>query len=143
MAKMVLNNPTITLNSIDISDNFESAEVTAADGTVTITAFGDTYEQRLRKLIRNWSARLNFLQDYSTAEVFGTLNTIFSSTLSSGHTLTIRPSTAIRGAGNPDLTGLVAVDGDWGLLGGSVGEANKGSVALNGMGTLSILTSSS
>jgi len=143
MAKMVLSNPSLTLDGIAVATNCDAVELVAADGTVVITAFGDTYEQRLRKQIRNWSVRLNYFTEYSAgSNLYLALKNMFEGSTTAGLQLVLRPTTAIRSGGNPDFSGAVAFEGDWGLLNGAVGEANKGTVTLVGLGTLTVNTAS-
>ncbi len=149
MPKRIFEQTPITLNGFDIACDVEGAELMIGRvPVVKVTGLCDTYDQFLSPNIRTWGFRINYFVNYDSSSSGGggiitALKTVFDSTASSGVALTIRASTAIRSASNPEWTGYVGIDGEFGVHAGSVAEAEKSSVTLKGMGNLSIFTSSS
>lgn len=152
MSKRLFEQAPFTLNGFDISCDVEGGELMLGRREAQmVTGLCSTYEEFLMPNIRRWGVKLNYFVNYDASSsgssiVAGSiiaLKSVFDSTSSTGVTLTVRASTAARGPSNPEWTGLVGIDGDFGVLVGSVGQASKSSVNLKGMGTLSWLTSSS
>lgn len=151
MPKRIFEQTPVTLNSFDVACDIEKLELmTGRVPVVPVTGLCDTYEQNLSPNIRRWGVRIDYFINYDTSStssssggIIVALKSVFDSTASSGVPLVIRASTGIRSASNPEWSGYVAIDGDYAQHAGSVAEAEKGSVTLKGMGTLSFLTSSS
>lgn len=151
MPKRIFEQSPVTLNGFDVACDVESLELMVGRRSPTeVTGLCDTYEQFLSPNIRKWGARINYFVNYdssstssSSGGIYIALKSVFDSTVSSGVSLVIRASTAIRSVSNPEWSGLVGMDGDFQVHAGAVAEAEKGSVTLKGMGTLSFYTSSS
>lgn len=151
MPKRIFEQTPITLNAFDVACDIESAELMIGRvPAVKVTGLCDTYDQFLSPNIRTWGCRLNYFINFdssststSSGGIIVALKSVFDSTASSGVPLVIRASTGIRSASNPEWSGYVAIDGEFAVHAGSVAEAEKGSVNLKGMGTLSFFTSSS
>lgn len=149
MPKRIFEQSPVTLNGHLVSCDIESLELmTGRREAVDVTGLCDTYDQFLTPNIRRWAVRLNYFVNYdasssSATGIITALKGIFDSTASSGVTLTVRATTADRGATNPEWTGLVGIDGDFMPHAGAVAEAAKGSVTLKGMGNLTWYTCSS
>lgn len=151
MPKRIFEQSPVTLNTYDVSCDIESAEMMVGRReSVPITGLCDTYEQFLSPNIRRWGVRLNYFVNFDTSSTTATtagiitaLKTLYDSTVSSGLALVIRASTGVRGPANPEWSGLVQIDGDYAVHAGAIAEAEKGSVTLKGMGTLSYFTCSS
>lgn len=148
MPKHIFDQPVITLNSYDIGTYVDSAEVLIGRRpTVEVTGLADSYEQHLTPNLRRWSVRLNYFQAYdatssggSIGGIYNALKTVYDSTSNNGVSFVLRPSSSTRSATNPDWSGNVGIDGDFALAAGAVAEANKGSISLKGLGTLSFIT---
>lgn len=151
MPKRIFEQSPVTLNGFDVACDVESAELMIGRReAVNVTGLCDTYEQFLTPNIRRWGVRLNYFVNFdssstssSSGGIYIALKSVFDSTASSGVPLVIRASTGSRSATNPEWSGYVAIDGDFAVHAGAIAEAEKGNVALKGMGTLSFLTSSS
>lgn len=149
MPKRLFEQASITLNSIDISADVNALDLMVGRrGAVDMTGLSDTYDQYLVPNLRRWAVKLDYFNNFdgTSATPVGintVLRGVFNSSQSSGVTLTIRSTTAIRAITNPEWTGQVQIDGDFNAMAGGVAEADKGSVSLKGLGTLSWLTSSS
>ncbi len=152
MSKRIFEQCPVTLNGYDISCDVEGGELMLGRReAVQVTGLCSTYEENLMPNIRRWGCKLNYFINYDASSSAGSLvagsvtalKTVFDSTSSTGVLLTIRATTGNQGPTNPQWSGLVGIDGDFGVLVGSVGQASKSSVSLKGMGVLSYLTSSS
>jgi hypothetical protein len=136
----------ITLNGVDVTQDVNQAELLIGRRSpVDVTGLADSYEQFIAPNIRRWGVKLNYFQNFSSSGIYQTLKTMLqSSSGSTGFAFLLRTySTEARSSSNPEWTGSVGIDGDFQLVAGSEGEANKGSVSLKGMSTLTFLTSSS
>lgn len=141
MSKHVLKDATVYVgnSSVDLSDHVESVEFSLGQGNVAVTAMQDDYEQYLPTKIKRWSVRLGFYQDYDSSNVYAVLKAAL--TTDASFPMFIKPTTADVSATNPGFTGNVVFDGDFNILGGTVGDAQKTSVTLKGAGDLSYITS--
>lgn len=152
MPKRIFEQSPITINGIEVSCDVESAELLLGRReAVNMTGLCDTWEQFGSPNIKRWGVRLNYFTNFdatstgsaTTAGIYYALLSVLNSTLSSGVSFLQRSSTAARSVTNPEWSGLVQIDGDFGAFGGAIAEAAKGSVTLKGMGTLTFITSSS
>lgn len=151
MPKGLFQQAPVTLNGYDISCDVEGGNLMVGKReAVTLTGLCTSYEEFASPNLRRWGVRLNLFTNFDASSsgssiVAGSmvaLKSVFDSTASSGVSLTIRNTTEVRSATNPEWTGLVGIDGDFDVWAGTVGEASKTSVALKGLGTMSWLTSS-
>jgi hypothetical protein len=149
MAKRLFDQCSVTLNAIDVSADVHAAEVvTGRRAPVDVTGLSDTYDSFLVPNLRRWAVRLDYFTNFAgTSEtptgISTVLQQVFASTATTGVTLTIRSTTNNRSINNPEWTGQVQIDGEFQQTAGGVAEADKGSVSLKGLGTLSRYTSSS
>jgi hypothetical protein len=149
MAKRLFEQAQITLNAYDVSADVHGAELMAGRrAPVEVTGLSDTYDQFLVPNLRRWGCRLSYFNNFAgTSEtptgINSVLKSVFNSTATTGVTLTFRATTAARSVNNPEWQGQVQIDGDYQLTAGDVAEADRGTVALKGLGTLSFFTSSS
>lgn len=148
MAKRLFEQCSVTLNSMDISADVNSASImTGRRAPVDVTGLSDTYDQFLVPNLRNWGVSLNYFTNFAATSdtppgISSVLQSVFLSTNTTGVTLTIRSTTNIRSVSNPEWTGQVQLDGSFQQTAGGVAEADKGTVNLKGLGALSRLTSS-
>lgn len=149
MAKRLFEQPSVTLNTYDISGDVYSAEVLLGRrAPVDVTGLSDTYDQFLVPNLRRWSVRMNYFNNFDGTSVSPTgvatvLRGIYNSTNTTGVTLTIRATSNARSVTNPEWSGQVQLDGDFQGTAGGVAEADKGSVTLKGLSTLTYAACSS
>ena len=149
MPKRLFEQASVTLNGYDISADVSGAELMAGRrNPVDVTGLSDTYDQFLVPNLRRWGCRLPFFNNFDGTSVSPTgINTVLHSVLNSSQTsgvaFVLRATTAARSVANPEWSGQVQLDGDFAVTAGNVAEADKGQVALKGLGTLSWFTSSS
>jgi hypothetical protein len=138
MAETVIKGTLVKLST-------ESSTGTGGWSTDVITGFTLTYEAELldktvmqssfRKRVaglKNWSASIELLQDYTDANISEKL---FNMIGSSGLYITVRPTSGSVAAGNPRFHGNVCLESYTPLAGG-VGELAAASVTLQGNGSL-------
>jgi hypothetical protein len=135
MAKFVLTNPEITVNSVDLSSHIGSVTVSESYAEVATTAFGDTAVTRIAGL-GDHSVSLDFHEDFASSQVFGTIADLVGSTT----TVTVKPVNETTSATNPSFSMTVLVT-EWPLLNGSVGELASASVTWPVSGSITTATS--
>jgi hypothetical protein len=149
MAKRLFEQCSVTLNSVDVSADVYKAEIfTGRRAPVDMTGLSDTWDQGLVPNLRRWGVKLEYFTNFAgTSETPTGISTVLQqvlvSTATTGVTLTIRSTTAVRSVNNPEWQGQVQIDGDFQQTAGGVAEADKGSVGLKGLAALSRFTSSS
>jgi hypothetical protein len=126
MARIVLTNAYITINSVNLSDHIKSVTLTTSDDIVETTAFGSTARTRVAGLADN-SVALEFDQDYAASSVEATINAAGSSLVGTVTTIVVKPNGATTAADNPAYT-FSALISEWTPLNGAVGELASASV---------------
>lgn len=130
MARLVLTNAHITINSVNLSDHIASVTLTTTDDVVETTAFGDSARTRIAGL-RDNSIALEFHQDYATSEVEATIYPLLGTTT----TVVVRPNGGTTSATNPSYT-MTALVSEWQPLNGAVGELATASITWPISGTI-------
>lgn len=149
MAKRLFEQPSVTLNSYDIGADVYSAEIiTGRRGAVDVTGLSDTHDQYLVPNLRNASVRLNYFSNFAgTSEtptgITTVLRQVWNSTNTTGVAFVLRATTNIRSVNNPEWSFQAQIDGEFQATAGDVATADKGSVTLKALSTVSWLTSSS
>lgn len=151
MPKRIFEQAQITLNGFDPSCDVETAELMEGKRpAVNVTGVCNDWEQKLTPNIKRWGVRLNYFNNFDAsssgssivAGIATILQGVLDSSASSGVAFVIRTTTGVRSATNPEWSGQVGLGGDFLAMGGTVAEAEKGSVPLDGLGDLLYLTSS-
>ena len=122
MAKVVLNNASITINSIDLSDHIASVTITTEVADIPTTAFGATAIERIAGLKDN-SVQLDFHQDFAASEVEATIYPLIGTTT----TVLVKPTSGAVSATNPSYS-MTALVTSWTPIAGAVGELLTASV---------------
>lgn len=135
MSNLVLTDCFVSFNGTDLSAHVKSVSLDYSAEALDVTAMGDDTHIRLGGL-KDWSASVEFHQDYAAGAVDATLFSLVGST----GTLIIRPveSTAV-GATNPNFTGTALLE-SYNPVGGAVGELAAASASFQAAGTLSRAT---
>jgi hypothetical protein len=126
MARIVLTNAYITINSVNLSDHIKSVTLTTSDDIVETTAFGSTARTRVAGLADN-SVALEFDQDYAASSVEATINAAGSSLVGTVTSVVVKPNGATTAADNPAYS-FSALVSEWTPLNGAVGELASASV---------------
>ena len=126
MARLVLTNAYITINSVNLSDHIKSVTLTTTDDVIETTAFGSTARTRVGGLADN-SVALEFDQDYAASSVEATINAAGASLVGTVTTVVVKPNGATTAADNPAYS-FSALISEWTPLNGAVGELATASV---------------
>lgn len=127
MAKIVLTDASISINSIDLSDNANSVTVNYEVDSVEVTAFGDSGHNFTGGL-RNLSVEVALMQDYAAANVEATIYPLVGTTT----TLVIKPTSAVASATNPQYTITGAFLASHTPVAGAVGELSMTTLTFTG-----------
>ena len=126
MARIVLTDASIVINSVDLSDHIASVTITTSDDVIDTSAFSSTIaagRTRVAGLADN-SITLEFHQDFATSSVEQTIYPLLGQTTS----VVVKPTSAAVSATNPSFSCTVVVT-EWQSLSGSVGELSTASVS--------------
>ena len=135
MAKLVIKNPVITVNSIDLSTYVSSVTLQKTVNEVTTTAFGDNGVTRIGGLEDN-SVTLSFHEDYAAAKVYATINPLVGSTTA----VTVKPVNTTTSSTNPVWSMTVLVT-EWPLINGAVGDLATADITWPVSGVITTSTS--
>lgn len=94
-----LSNPTVTINSVDLSDQCTSATVTYTAEALESTAFGDTARKYTAGLQNN-EVTVTLYQSYAGSETEASIYGLVGTTTN----LVLKPSSAAVGSTNPSYT---------------------------------------
>jgi hypothetical protein len=133
MAEYCFNDASVTLNAVDLSDHVSSISASWDLETLDTTAMGDTAARNFIAGLYGWTVSVTFHQDFEAAKVDASLAVI--QTGGAPVALILRPTSAVKGADNPEWTGNVLLT-SYPFLDGSVGDLGSTSVTLQGTGTL-------
>jgi len=126
MARIVLTDASIVINSVDLSSFIASVSITTSEDVVETTGFSSTSaagRTRVAGLADN-SVTFEFHQDFATSSVEQTIYPLLGTTT----TVVVKPTSAAVSATNPSLT-FSALVSEWQPLSGSVGELSTASVS--------------
>lgn len=130
MATFILKNCYLELGGTTFTDHTVSVALTHEGETQDETAMGDNSRSYLGGL-KNWSAEIEFLQDFAAGSVDATINAL----VGTSGAFYCRPTTAAVGATNPSYSGVVIVT-SYPPISGTVGDVAKASVSCLGKGDL-------
>ena len=135
MAKFVLTDASLVLNSVDLSDHVQSITVNYEAELQDDTVMGDDTRSNIGGL-KNWSIDVQFTQNYAASKVDATLFSIVGSTVA----VVVKPTSSAVGSTNPSYSGNCVV-GSYSPIGNSVGDLAVAPVTLASAGTLTRATS--
>jgi hypothetical protein len=130
-----LSNPTVTINSVDLSDQCTSATVTYTAEALESTAFGDT-ARKYTSGLQNNEVTVTLYQSYASTETEATIYALVGTTT----TLVLKPSSAAVGTSNPSYTLASAYLETHTPIAASLGELSTVTLVFRG-GTLTKATS--
>ena len=130
-----LSNPSVTINSVDLSDQCTSATVTYTAEALESTAFGDTARKYTAGL-QNYEVTVTLYQSYAGSETEATIYSLVGTTT----TLVIKPASGAVSATNPSYTLTGAYLESHTPIAASLGELSTVTLTFRG-GTLAKATS--
>jgi len=116
MARLVFTNPSITINSVDLTDRIAQVGLDMSFAEVPTTAFGDTAVTRVAGL-GDHSVSLSFHQDFAAGEVEATIYPLLGTTT----TIIVKPVNTTTSTDNPSYS-FTALVNAWAPVSGSVGD---------------------
>jgi hypothetical protein len=129
MARLVLTDAVVTLNTTDISEYISSVTLSTPEDVVETTGFGPTASRTRTSGLKDHSVTLEFMNDFASGALEQVITTIGIGNLAN---FTIKPTAAAVSATNPiykaDDTGTGAskagqvLVSEWTPLNGAVGE---------------------
>ncbi len=127
MAQEVLTDAFVSVNAVDLSDHVKQVTINYSKEILDATAMGDTGRRRLSGLA-DWSADIEFYQDYAASKVDATLQPLVGVQTA----IKIRKSkTGAISATNPEYQGNGMLE-SLPVVSGSVGEVSMTSVTFQG-----------
>lgn len=116
MAKLVFNNPRITINSVDLTDRIAQVSLNMSFAEVDTTAFGSSAMTRVAGL-GDHAFSASFHQDFAASLVEPTIYPLLGTTT----TVTVKAVNTTTATDNPLYTFSVLVT-EWAPVSGAVGE---------------------
>ena len=123
MAKIVLTNALVTVNTVDLSDSVSSITLNSSFDVIETTGFSSTEARTRVGGLADNSISLEFHQDYASGEVETTIFPLIGDTT----VVTVKPVNAATSATNPLYT-MTCLVSEWTPLNGAVGELATASV---------------
>lgn len=124
MAKYVVLNASVVINSIDLSDHVSKVTVDMKKDTVDVTSMGATAKTYLLGL-GDATIAVDFFQDFAASSVDVTLQPLFAN--GSVFPITVKPVNASVSATNPTYSGTFILP-EYTAMDGQVGAASTMSV---------------
>jgi hypothetical protein len=116
MAKIVLTDAKVTINSVILSDHITNIVIETKDDIVETTGFGSTSKTRIAGLSDN-SVQIDWIQDFAAANVEATIYPLIGTTT----TIVVQPASTTVTATNPSYT-FTALVSEWQPLSGGIGQ---------------------
>lgn len=136
MAVMILKNPYVSINSVNLSSYVQEAQISYKAEIKDVTAGNASGAKAKLAGFVDWTVTLKLNQDYTAATVDATL---FPLVGAAAFPVEIRPTQAVAGPDNPKYTGNALLS-DYDPLSGKVGDPVATGPKLEGTGTLTRAT---
>jgi hypothetical protein len=135
MAEFMLNNASVTINSVDLSSYVTSVTLSQSADSLETTAMGDTARTFIGGLT-NGTVDIDFNADFAASKTEATIYPLVGTTTA----VVVKPVDASVSATNPSYTFNVVVT-EWDTLNGSIGELATHSVSWQIAGAITKATS--
>jgi hypothetical protein len=130
MAKIILTDATITVNSVALSSLSNSVTLTFEKDSVEVTAFGDA-GHKFTGGLQNNSCEMQLFQDFAASQTEATIYPLVGTPT----TVVIKPTSSAVGASNPSYTLTDTMLVSHTPVAGAVGEIAMTTLSFTG-GTL-------
>jgi len=134
VSKLVLTNPKVTINSVDLSDHISSVTLDTKADILETTGFGSTSKTRVAGLLDN-SITIEWFQDFAGSSVEATIYPL----IGQATTVLVQPISAAVSTTNPTYT-VSAVVSEWQPLKGGVGQLATASTTWSVSGAITKAT---
>jgi hypothetical protein len=135
MAEFMLNNASVTINSVDLSSYVTSVTLSQSADSLETTAMGDSARTFIGGLT-NGTVDIDFNADFAASKTEATIFPLVGTTTA----VVVKPVDASVSATNPSYTFNVVVT-EWDTLNGSIGELATHSVSWQIAGAITKATS--
>ena len=135
MSEFMLNNASVTINSVDLSSYVTSVTLSQSADSLETTAMGDTARTFIGGLT-NGTVDIDFNADFAASKTEATIYPLVGTTTA----VVVKPVDASTSATNPSYTFNVVVT-EWDTLNGSIGELATHSVSWQIAGAITKATS--
>ena len=135
MAEFMLNDASITINSVDLSTYVTSVTLSQSADSLETTAMGDSARTFIAGLT-NGTVDIDFNADFAASKTEATIFPLVGTTTA----VVVKPVDASVSATNPSYTFNVVVT-EWDTLNGSIGELATHSVSWQIAGAITKATS--
>ena len=135
MARVVLTDAKVTINSVNLSDHIASVSLQMSTDVVETTAFSSTAAKTRVAGLQDNSVTLEFHQDFASSNVEATIYPLLGSTA----TILVSPTSTVS-ATSPSYS-FTALVSEWTPLNGGVGELATASVTWPISGAITKATS--
>lgn len=140
MAKLVMDDCTVTIGAVDYTDEISSFTFEISTDQPETTNFSSGGWKEMLAGLRGYQISIEFKQDADLSGLDAAIWSEINTPTAGGIAWTARNEAASASAANPQYSGNVIVSG-WKGLGGSVGDAFGQSVTWTGTGAPSRATS--
>jgi hypothetical protein len=123
MAKIVLTDAKVTINSVILSDHINNITIDTKYDIVETTGFSSTAAKTRVAGLADNTVTLDFMQDYAASNVEATIYPLIGSTT----TVVIQPASTAVSTTNPTYT-FTALVSEWQPLKGQIGSLATASV---------------
>jgi hypothetical protein len=123
MARIVLTDAKVTINSVNLSSYISSVTLSTSNDVVETTGFSSTAARTRVAGLQDNSVTIEFFQDFATSLVEQTIYPLLGTTTS----VVVLPTSSATSATNPSYT-FTALVSEWQPLSGAVGELSTASV---------------
>jgi hypothetical protein len=135
MARIVLTDAKVTINSVNLSDHIASVSLSTTNDVVETSAFSSTAAKTRVAGLQDNSVTLEFHQDYASSNVEATIYPLLGTTT----TIVVSPTSTVS-ATSPSYS-FTALVSEWTPLNGGVGELATASVTWPISGAITKATS--
>lgn len=122
MARIVLTDAKVTINSVNLSDHIASVSLSRSDDVIETSAFSSTAAKTRVAGLQDNSVTIEFHQDYASSNVEATIYPLLGTTT----TILVSPTSTVS-ATSPSYS-FTALVSEWTPLNGGVGELATASV---------------
>ena len=128
MAKIVLTNPSVTINSVDLSSSVSNITLDTKYDVLETSTFGATGAKSRIAGLADSSVQIDFIQDFAASAVEVTINPVGASLVGTTTTIVVQPVAGTASTTNPKYT-FTALISDWTPLKGAVGQLSTATVS--------------
>lgn len=107
MATLVFTDAFVSINSQDLSDHVKSVQINYEAEMLDDTVMGTTGTRSNKPGLKNWTLNVDFLQDFAAASIDATL---FGLIGADAFPIIVRPTSAAKGADNPEFGGNAVLE---------------------------------